>query len=143
MLNMLRFVRFDCHHFFRMSTLGNIVLFHSALALFAVYELKQRSPQATGMDLFMYMYGGLPVQGATTIWVVIRWVLIGLFLSYLIGQVLVQEFQANRVYILVRSRSKSLYFLSKWTFITFFLYLSARRRYRNLCNGENFFIPLL
>lgn len=73
--------------------------------------------------MYMYMYGGLPVQGATTIWVVVKWVLIALFLSYLIGQALMQEFQANRVYILVHSRSKSLYFLSKWILLLLFSFI--------------------
>lgn len=120
MITMLNMLRFDCNHFFRMSTSGKIALFHSALALFSVYELRKLSPQVTLMDLFMYMYGGLSVQGTTTIWVVVRWVLIGLFLSYLIGQILMQDFQANRLYILVRSRSKSLYFMSKFILLLLF-----------------------
>ena len=92
----------------------------------SAYELRGISSQATLLDLYLFVFGGLP-HHSSSIWLVLRWVLVYGFSLYLAGEVLDRDFKENRLYLLIRIKSRFFYVLSKlislFAFVCFYALL--------------------
>ncbi|WP_166240986.1 hypothetical protein [Paenibacillus turpanensis] len=120
---MLRIIQFDLSHYLQLRNILLMTLFFLALAIFNVFELLTITGNASIADLFLFVFGGVPEGLYTNVWFILRWIITYMIFVLLFGQMLTRDFAENRLYLLIRIKSKQTYIFSKMITLVLFTFV--------------------